>query len=436
MNKFMMPAICVAALAAARPVGVIGAPRFDLDGDTEKMLKTVSQQLESLNGDIKATAEDALKQAKKSGEVSAETKETADKLLTQQTATNKVVEALKASLEGIDSKILDVSQQVANGMGHRPEGVMSLGQAAVAQEEQIKAFLSNGASGQIKIDVSNAITSAAGSGGGLTYHEEERAPVNMPRRRLLIRSLLTQGRTSSDLVKYRKQTLRTDATASIAEAGTYPESAFGWTKADAKVIKIGAHTNITEETMADADLLQTEIDTELRHGLDLNEEKQVLAGDGTGENLSGLITEATAFVAAAGLPNATHIDRLRLAILQIVLADYIPTGMVLNPTDWAAIELLKDAQLRYVFGNPGTQSTPMLWGKDIADSNTMSAGEWLVGDFPMAATIYDRADAEVLISSEHDTNFIEDMLTMKARKRLAMAVKRPAAMVKGNFTFA
>ena len=54
----------------------------------------------------------------------------------------------------------------------------------------------------------------------------------------------------------------------------------------------------------------------------------------------------------------------------------------------------------------------------------------------MAATFYDRRETEVLISSEHDTNFVEDMLTMKARKRVALAVKRALAMVTGDFTFA
>ncbi len=77
----------------------------------------------------------------------------------------------------------------------------------------------------------------------------------------------------------------------------------------------------------------------------------------------------------------------------------------------------------------------MLWGKNVVESNTMTAGEWLVGDLALAATYYDRQETEVLISSENDTNFVEDMLTMKARKRVALAIKRTLAMVTGDFTF-
>lgn len=437
-KKLMMPAISMAALAASCPAVVIGSPRFEV-AETEVLLNQVSQQLDKLNGEVKQTAETALKEAKTAGEVSQEVKQTADKLLSQQTAANKIVEELKASLEGIDSKVLEVSQHVAGGGGGGAGVPMSLGSAIVNEgADQIQAYLSAGASGQFAFDLQNAITTAEGSGSGLIFHEEERTPVNMPRRQLRIAALVSQGRTGTNLVPYRKQTLRNGAAAAIAEGGTYPESAFGWSADDTKVKKIGSHINITEETLADSALLQSEIDTELRYDVDKAIDTQVLAGDGVGENLLGLIPQATSFVAAGGLPNANHIDRLRLALLQVALADYVADSIVLNPTDWAGIELIKNGagDARYVFGNPNVSALPNLWGKSIVESNTMAANEWLVGDLLMAATLYERSGVEVLLSTEHGDNFIKDMITMKARKRLALAVKRGAAMVTGNFTFA
>jgi len=88
-----------------------------------------------------------------------------------------------------------------------------------------------------------------------------------------------------------------------------------------------------------------------------------------------------------------------------------------------------------VFGNPGSPNGPALWGKPVVESNSMTVGEWLVGDFPMAATYYDRQETEITVSSEHASNFIEDMLTMKGRRRAALANKRALAMVTGDFTF-
>jgi HK97 family phage major capsid protein len=55
-----------------------------------------------------------------------------------------------------------------------------------------------------------------------------------------------------------------------------------------------------------------------------------------------------------------------------------------------------------------------------------------VGAFRMAGTIYDRMQTEVLISSEDRDNFVKNMLTVRAEKRLAFAVKRPAALIYGD----
>lgn len=432
----MMKTAALAAMMAQRPDAVLG--QVKAEANPEALLAQVSAQLEKLNGEVKQTAEDALKQAKQAGDVSAETKANADQLLVAQNTLSQAVKALTDKLEGVEASNREVAQAVAAGVNGGASTPVSLGRAIVNEgADDIKAFLARGASGSVNFDVNAAITTADGSGGGLIYHEEERAPVNLPRQRLRIASLIAPGRTGSDLVTYRKQTLRTDATAMIAEEGVYPESAFGWTKATSQVKKVGHVTNVTEETLADADMLQTEIDTEMRYGLDKEVDAQVLLGDGIGENLDGLVPNATAFVAAAGLPDANHIDRLRLGILQVALADYVSDTIILNPTDWAAIELIKKgaSDASYVFGNPSTGTMPMLWGKTVVDTATMSAGEWLTGELAIAATLYERSGVEVLISSEHSDNFVKDMLTMKARKRLAMAIKRAAAMVTGNFTF-
>jgi HK97 family phage major capsid protein len=442
MSKYLKSAALPFAVMTAMtnvPSAVMGSVLNDGGGTgAEAMLTALTAKVDTMSGEIKATAETALKEVRANGTLTAETKANADKAIFDITATSKAVEELKALIEGIDGKVLDVSQQVAaGGAGGAGAGqVMTLGQAVVAEDEKIQAFIGNSCSGSLLISVNNAITTASGSAGGLIARPEETDPVRMQLRRLRIWQMLTQGRTSQDLIHYRKQVLRTNAAAMVAERGVIPESAYGYEKATGAVKKIAHVTNISEEAMADADQLQTEIDSEMRYGIDLKREMQILSGDGVGENLNGLLAEATAFAAAVGLPNATPIDRLRLAILQITLSDHVATSITLNPTNWAQIDLQKDSQERYIFGNPDTSSTPKLWGLDVVESNSMSAGEWLVGDLAMAATLYRRKDTEVLISSEHGTNFVEDMLTMKATERLALVIKRASAMVTGDFTFA
>ncbi|MEQ5872580.1 phage major capsid protein [Sagittula sp. NFXS13] len=434
MKKLSMPAISIAALAQACPAHVIGSPRAEA-APTDETWREVSQKLDQLNGNIKQTAENALSEAKRAGEVSQETKTIADRLLNEQSALQKTLEGVQNALEGLDSKILETAQNAARGGTGGNPAAQSLGRQ-VANDDRVKSY----EGGILTLTVSNTVTTATGSAGGLISHPEEREPVRIPRRRLLVRNLLAQGSTSSDSVHTRKQTLRDSGAAGVAEGAPSAASNFGWEKAVERVKKIATHTNVSEEALADADQLASELDGELRYLLDLEEEMQIVAGDGAGENLRGLLMDAPEFVAPGGLPNANRIDRLRLGLMLVTLEGYMPAEILLNPLDWAGIELMKvggsgGGDDRYVFGNPNTSATPVLWGKSVVETLSMSAGEWLAGDLAMAATYYDRAQTEVIMSTEHDTNFIEDMVTVKARRRAAQVNKRPAAMVQGDFTF-
>lgn len=423
----------IAAHAANRPTALMTAPRADA-GQISAQLAEVTKSVKALREDMFPKAEEALKQAQKTGALSAELKAQIDDLLPKWNEQSTALAKLEGKMEAMETANLDLAQAVASrGGGGKP--TPSAGRA-LADSDELKSFVARGKSGSMMVEPQAAITTVAGSGGGLIWSDRETEPVRQPRRRLLIRSLLNVVPTSSKSIEYTRHTTRTNAAAPVAEGGSAPESNYGWTKADANVRKIAHHTNISEEALNDSAMLAGEIDGELAYGLDLAEEQQILAGSGTGENLSGLITNATAFAAASGLPDTQNIDRLRLGILQVTLADYAADTIVLNPTDWAAIELLKETGGLYLFGIPGNPGQPALWRLPVVESNSMAAGEWLTGAMFMAATLYDRQQNEILLSTEHDTNFVDGMVTAKATKRVALAVKRPASLVTGDFTFA
>lgn len=435
MKMTKMPMVSLGAMAAAMPAAVTHAPRMEAAGGVEALLSQVRQELTRVGEEVRRTAEDALKQSRDNGTLTRETKEAADKGLAQYHELSGAVQNLTGKLEALETRNLDLEQSVAAGGRPGARTAMTVGQE-IAGSDHLKAWVQGGAQGGLTLRPTNAITSLDGSAGGLIWPTQEREPVNLPRRTLPIRALLSQATTDSDLVKYAKQVLRTQNAAMVAEGVAPPAaSEYGWTQAEAAVRKIVAHTHVSDEALADAGQLQAAIDGELRYDLDVKEDAQILSGDGLGQNLTGLLSEATGFVAAAGLPNQTRIDRLRLGLLQVALANYAATGITLHPTDWAAIELLKDTTGRYIFGDPNTQVTPRLWGLDAVATTSHGVGEWMVGNFAMAATLYDRQDVEVLISSEHANNFLEGMKTIKATKRLALAHKRGAALVTGDFTF-
>ncbi len=185
--------------------------------------------------------------------------------------------------------------------------------------------------------------------------------------------------------------------------------------------------------LADFTQLATLINGRLTYGLKIAEENQILLGDGTGENVLGLIPQATDYNTALTRAGDTMIDIIRHAILQVRLAFYPATGIVLTPTDWHNIELTKDNENRYLMAQPQGVLPPMLWGRPVVESDGMPADQFLVGAFRLAATLFDREESSVQVSTEDRDNFVKNMVTILAEERVALAVSRPAAFVHGSF---
>lgn len=437
LKKNGMPAVSLAAMALACPAAIIGTPRAESNpGKIEALLGEVKSELSRIGDEVKRTAEEALRQSKDAGKLSDEVRAKADELIHNQTRLTEAQQKLTEKLEALETRNHDLEQKLAAArLGAGRERPKSLGQQ-VAESDALKAFAANGARGSVLINVKQAITSLDGSAGDLIWSDRETGIVGMPQRQMTIRNLLSQARTTSNLVEYAKQVTRTNNARVVTEGAEKPESVYVWDRADAPVRTIAHIAHVSRQAMDDAAQLQSELDNELRYGLRLAEELQILKGDGSGQNISGLVTEATQYSAAFTPTNGTLIDTLRLAILQVALADYAADGIVLHPTDWARIELQKESTTgAYLWANPRASNGPGLWGLPVLPTQSMDIDEFLVGAFRMAATIYDRMDVEVLISSEHSDNFVKNMLTARAEERLALAVKRPASLVTGDFGF-
>ena len=186
------------------------------------------------------------------------------------------------------------------------------------------------------------------------------------------------------------------------------------------------------QILADAPALRSIIDQRLRYGLAFKEEQQLLNGSGSGQNIEGLVTAATAYAAPGSLTAATPVDVVRLMILQVALAEYPANGIVMNPIDMAAIEMAKDTAGGYLIGDPQGTIQKRLWGLPVIETQAMGVDKALVGAFDLAAQIFDRQDATVEVSTEDQDNFVKNKVTIRAEERLALAIYREAALVYGD----
>lgn len=370
---------------------------------------------------VKEIAEKALAEAQKGAPLATTAKELADQAITG-------MNEAKARLDEMD-------QKMARGGGGGGDRVLTAGERFV-EDESFKAFAGQTRPrGRVLVevkDITSLSTDAPGSAGALIQSDRRGLQVELPQRRLTVRSLILPGQTASNSIEYEREKLFTNNAAMVAEGTLKPQSELQFEDATATVRTIAHWIRTSVQILADAPGLRSIIDQRLRYGLGLAEEGQLLNGSGTGQNLLGLVTAATPFVAPGSLTASTPVDTIRLMILQAALAEYPPNGIVLNPIDWAAIEMQKDTQGRYLIGNPQGILSPTLWGLPVVPTQAMGVDKSLVGAFNLAAQIFDRQDATVDVSTEDQDNFVKNKVTIRAEERLAMAIYRPQAIVYGD----
>lgn len=386
----------------------------------------IKNELGKISDQVKEHAEKAIAEAKRGIQMSEGVKQTVDELLIKQ---NELA-AVQADME----------QKMARrgeGIGGA-ERVKSAGEQFVTSEAFTKAKEEGrlNRKGQVISVEMKQISTLDASVGQLITPNVQTGVIAIPQRRMTVRQLVAPGRTDKPSIQYFRELLFTNSAAPVAEGTLKPESDITFEDAMARVIKLAHWMKATTEALDDVPALQSIIDQRLRYGLEYVEEAQLLNGSGVGNNLNGLYTQATPFVAPITVAGATAIDTLRLAMLQAELALLPATGHVLNPADWAGIELTKDTTGQYIIGNPQGTIGATMWGLPVVASMAMQAGRFMTGNFRDSAQIFDREQANVAVSTENENDFITNKITIMAEERLALVVYRPQALIRGTFAAA
>lgn len=258
--------------------------------------------------------------------------------------------------------------------------------------------------------------------------EDMRLPgfVEYPRRRLTIADLIPQGTTARSNISYVEEQAGTNAAATVAEGAAKPESALTFVEQTASVKKIATWLPVTTEIMEDEPALRSIIDARLRLFVQLEEEDQLLSGDGTGTNLTGILNASglqTQTVGADPVPDAVMKAMTKIQ----VNAKFQPSGIVMHPNDWQEVRLLKTADGVYIWGSPADEGPMRMWGLPVVPSEALTEGTALVGAFNVASQIFRRKGISFAVSNSHANFFTENKLAILAEERLALVHYRPAA---------
>lgn len=349
----------------------------------------------------------------------------------------KADEAL-LGMNGLKAQLTEIEQKLArNGGGEGADEAKSAGDVFVASDE-FKQFAASGfgrngsARIETKASLTNSTAAAAGSVGAALQSTRVAGVVELPRRPMTIRALLASGTMDGQAIEFIREHSQTAGAAMVAEGAAKPQSDFRLELVSTSARVIAHHFKVSRQALSDVSQLRSMIDTRLAYGLDLVEENQILNGDGTGQNLLGLIPQATAYSSPLAGADTQSIDKVRLMILQAALALLPADGIVMNPADWAWIELLKDSQGRFIIGNPQGNIGATLWGLPVVPSMAMTVDKVLVGAFRTGAQIFDRWQTSIE-TGYVGTDFTDNMVTVLGEKRLALATYRPGAFIYGDF---
>jgi len=250
-------------------------------------------------------------------------------------------------------------------------------------------------------------------------------------RRLSFLDLIPTGTTDSNSIEYVQVSSIPGTTAPVAEGAVKPEAGLALVDATAAVRTIAGWIKMNRQAMDDMAGLSTLINTLLPYDVRRKIEAQILAGDGTGQNLRGILNTpglgAPTFVAGDN-----PADAILRAMTTIILSDAEPNFAAAHPTVWQDILLMRESGTagtragQYLAGGPFGMTAPTIWGLSLTTSVVIPQATPIVGD-SMGATLLFREGVNVKTSDSDQDDFVRNRVTVLAEARVAFPVWRPAS---------
>jgi len=380
----------------------------------EKVLTTI----ELVEKKLAAMSEKADGEMATIGKVSTDTKAALDTIGTQQ--------------RELADRLLQLEQK---GLTQAPETKADESWGGQLIKASAFADFVGGRTQKARVEVKNTLT------GSDTTVAPDRRPGIVPGafQMLTIESLLNSTTTTSNAVEFTKENVFTNNAAEAAEGSAKAESSLTWTLVNMPVSTVAHWIKISRQLAMDNTALAAYVNNRMTYGVNRKVETQLVSGDGTAPNISGMFD--TGNFTAHGYADANLGSTLKkLVLIRKMIADtwaagYPAEAILLNPADFAQIEidLLTTAagQVRVAVDAAGVMR---LWGVPVVQSVGVTADTVMVGAFSQAYTLYNREGVVVEMSESDSDNFTKNLITIRAERRLALATEVPGAIRAGDLT--
>jgi HK97 family phage major capsid protein len=291
-----------------------------------------------------------------------------------------------------------------------------------------------------------AFSGGAGMGGQLIAPQMLPGIVPLKFQPLTVEDLLAAGTTSSTSISYVIESAFQDLTATVLEKGTKPQLDLTLTRRQDNVQIIANVAKVTDEMFQDAPQFQSYLQNRMVFGVNRVKETNLLNGNGTPPNLQGILQRAglaTAVVTTAATTPVKTLEGIFNQITALRSVSFVePDGIVIHPTDFQNVRLGKDGNQQYygggpftgAYGNSGPSNQSTIWGLKTVVTTAIAAGTVLVGGFQECAQVFNRMGVLLEMTNSNVDDFVNDLITLRAQTRCALAVYRPAGFGKVTIT--
>lgn len=289
----------------------------------------------------------------------------------------------------------------------------------------VKSAIAHGYEVECKENTDTNVEGAPSAGYTPYLTQTDTEPARPYQRPLVVADLFSTGAITGTVLQYPVFDELEGNAKMVEETGAAPQ--VHWkdpTWKQDKIGKVASFFGISEDMMDDLSWVIGEINDAAQYDLKLQEETQLLSGDGSENNLTGLFNRGIQTMDNKdGLSDA---DRLSKAALQITTTtNFQADAYVMNPLDFWKLTIAKDANGNYLNLTDGAK----LWNIPTVATAAITEGTALVGAFKSAKVL--RKGGLVVKMTDSDTDdFLHFKQKCRVSERLGLQVKYPKAFVK------
>jgi len=265
---------------------------------------------------------------------------------------------------------------------------------------------------------------------------------NDPSRPQHFRQFIPVGSTQSDVIRYVKESGYTDGAGAKAEGNALGQTDFDLQAVDANVQLIGTYLRISKQMVEDYDQLSSYLSSRIPSKVLTAEDDQIVGGNGVSPNFLGLFNSGTAFDTSTNNPladsvdNANEFDVLVASMNQLAINEYSADNIVLNPSDFHKILLLKDTQNNYLKDQVYQGLQPNFMGVPVILNTEIPSGQFLVANFAQSCQYWVRDNVSLEFFEQDSDNVQKNFITVRAQLRGALATYLPKGIIYGTFSTA